>query len=121
MAIGPTSTSSSPGAASPSSSSRDRSGGFGHSRSRSFAVRRPQARIVELLLDLCDTAIEISPPALKESSQSTGDFRTQSPGSESRTSQVLQWQSPSTNTLDQEHGLALLCADTERVAKEKVE
>lgn len=121
LAIGPTSSSSSPGAASPSSSSRDRSGGFGHGRSRSFAVRRPQARIVELLLDLCDTAIEISPPALKESSSSTGEFRTQSPGSESRTSQVLQWQSPSTNTLDQEQGLAVLCADTERVAKEKVE
>ncbi|KAJ1331324.1 serine/threonine-protein kinase RIM15 [Microdochium nivale] len=121
LIIGPTSTSSSPGTASPSSSSRDRSGGFGHGRSRSFAVRRPQARIVELLLDLCDTSIEINPPALKESSQSTGEFRTQSPGSESRTSQVLQWQSPSTNTLDQEQGLAMLCADTERVAKQKVE
>ncbi|CAI4216830.1 unnamed protein product [Parascedosporium putredinis] len=34
---------------------------------------------------------------------------------------VMQWQSPSTNTLEQEHGLALLCADTERVAKSKVE
>ncbi|KAJ8121214.1 hypothetical protein ONZ43_g2280 [Nemania bipapillata] len=120
--IGPTSTTSSPGGASPTPSSRDRSTGFGHSRSRSFAVRRPQARIVELLLDLCDTAIEISPPAIKESaSQGTGELRTQSPQSESRISQVLQWQSPGSNTVEQEQGLALLCADTERVAKAKVD
>ncbi|KAI1113635.1 putative response regulator receiver RIM15p [Nemania sp. NC0429] len=120
--IGPTSSTSSPGGASPTPSSRDRSTGFGHSRSRSFAIRRPQARIVELLLDLCDTAMEISPPAIKESaSQGSGEFRTQSPQSESRISQVLQWQSPGSNTVEQEQGLALLCADTEKVAKDKVE
>lgn len=120
MPIGPTSSSQS----SPSSSSatsRERTG-FGHARGRSFAVRRPQARIVELLVDLCDTALEISSPAIKEtSSHMGGELRTQSPQSESRISQVMQWQSPSTNTLEQEHGLALLCADTERVAKSKVE
>lgn len=127
MPIGPSSsTSSSSGTASPgtpSGRSRDPStSGFGHSRARSFAVRRPQARIVELLLDLCDTAIEISTPAIKESpAQTPGEFRTQSPQSESRISQVMQWQSPSTNTLDQEQGLALLCADSERAAKAKVE
>ncbi|KAI0555235.1 putative response regulator receiver RIM15p [Xylaria curta] len=120
--IGPSSSTSSPGGASPTPSSRDRSTGFGHSRSRSFAVRRPQARIVELLLDLCDTAMEISPPAIKESpSQGSVELRTQSPQSESRISQVLQWQSPGSNTVEQEQGLALLCADTERVAKDKVE
>ncbi|KAK8088919.1 hypothetical protein PG997_003880 [Apiospora hydei] len=122
LSIGPTSTTSSPGTSSPAASSRDRSGTIGHHRSRSFAVRRPQARIVELLLDLCDTSIEVSTPAIKESgSQGSGEFRTQSPQSESRISQVLQWQSPGSNTLEQEQGLALLCADTERVAKEKVE
>lgn len=128
MSIGPSSsTSSSSGTASPGTPagrSRDSSSasGFGHSRQRSFAVRRPQARIVELLLDLCDTAIEISTPAIKEApAQTPGEFRTQSPQSESRLSQVLQWQSPSTNTLDQEQGLALLCADSERAAKAKVE
>ncbi|KAI0175634.1 hypothetical protein GGR52DRAFT_320835 [Hypoxylon sp. FL1284] len=122
LPIGPTSSTSSPGTASPTPSSRDRSTGFGHSRSRSFAVRRPQARIVELLLDLCDTAMEISTPAIKESSsQAVGEFRTQSPQSESRISQVLQWQSPGSNTLEQEQGLAALCAETEKVAKEKVE
>jgi serine/threonine-protein kinase RIM15 len=128
MPIGPnSSTSSSSGTASPGTpagrSSRDPStSGFGHARARSFAIRRPQARIVELLLDLCDTSIEISTPAIKEPSpQAPGEFRTQSPQSESRISQVMQWQSPSTNTLDQEQGLALLCADSERAAKAKVE
>ncbi|KAJ0114249.1 serine/threonine-protein kinase RIM15 [Diaporthe amygdali] len=126
MPIGPPqSSASSPGTSSPSTSgarSRERSSGFGHSRARSFAVRRPQARIVELLLDLCDTAIEISTPAIKESStQNPGEFRTQSPQSESRIGQVMQWHSPSTNTLEQEQGLAFLCADTERIAKAKID
>lgn len=126
MPIGPPpSSSSSPGTSSPTTTtarSRERSSGFGHARARSFAVRRPQARIVELLLDLCDTAMEISTPAIKDSSTpNPGEFRTQSPQSESRISQVMQWQSPSTNTLDQEQGLALLCADTERIAKAKVD
>ncbi|KAH8735446.1 hypothetical protein BGZ61DRAFT_341241 [Ilyonectria robusta] len=117
----PPSTQSSPGSSLPRS--RERSGGFGHARARSFAIRRPQARIVELLMDLCDTAIEVSTPAIKESStqQANGDFRTQSPQSESRISQVLHWQSPSTNTLEQEQGLALLCSDTEKVARSKVD
>ncbi|OAA63927.1 Serine/threonine-protein kinase domain protein [Cordyceps fumosorosea ARSEF 2679] len=101
--------------------SRDRTGGFGHSRGRSFAIRRPQARIVELLMDLCDTALEISNPTIKEHAHPDGEIRTQSPQSESRISQVLQWQSPSTNTLEQEQGLALLCADTEKAARNKVD
>lgn len=123
MSIGPPpSAQSSPGTS--LVRSRDRTGGFGHSRGRSFAIRRPQARIVELLMDLCDTAIEISSPAIKENASQQhddGDVRTQSPQSESRISQVLQWQSPSTNTLEQEQGLALLCADTEKVARAKVD
>ena len=130
MFIGPSSSpSSSSGTASPGTPagrSRERSAnpsGFGHARSRSFAVRRPQARIVELLLDLCDTAMEVNTPAIKESSTQNPEepFRTQSPQSESRVTQVMQWQSPSTNTLDQEHGLALLCADSESLAKAKVD
>lgn len=127
LAIGPpTSVNSSPGNSSPvpgavPGRSRERSSGFGHARARSFAIRRPQARIVELLLDLCDTAIEISTPAIKESSHAPGEFRTQSPQSENRITQVMQWETPGTNTLEQEQGLALLCADTEKAAKEKVE
>ncbi|TQS36033.1 hypothetical protein Golomagni_03528 [Golovinomyces magnicellulatus] len=92
-----------------------------YSRKNLFTIRRPLARIVELLLDLCDTSLEISTPAFKEVSNSLGEFRVQSPQSEGRISQVIQWQSPCTNALDEEQGLALLCADTERVAKAKVE
>lgn len=123
MPIGPPpSTQSSPGTS--LARSRERSGGFGHARARSFAIRRPQARIVELLMDLCDTAIEVSTPSLREGTaqqQEAGEFRTQSPQSESRISQVLHWQSPSTNTLEQEEGLALLCSDTEKAARAKVD
>jgi len=122
----PPSSNSSPGSGSPvpGARSRDRSSGFGHTRNRSFAVRRPQARIVELLLDLCDTALEISTPALKDNSANQaalGEFRTQSPQSESRIAQVMQWETPTTNTLEQEQGLALLCSDTEHVVKRKVD
>ena len=127
LPIGPSSnpsSSSDSGRASPAPSrSRDPSmSGLGHSRSRSFAVRRPLSRIVELILDLCDTAMEINTPAIKDSKTNPdGDFRTQSPQSESRISQVLGWQTPSSNTLEQEQGLAVLSADTENVARAKVD
>ncbi|KAL8810575.1 MAG: hypothetical protein Q9200_002474 [Gallowayella weberi] len=126
--IGPpsnTSPGSESGRSSPAPSrSRDPSvtGLGGHVRSRSFAVRRPLSRIVELVLDLCDTALEINTPAIKDlKAQEVGDFRTQSPLSESRISQVLGWQSPSSNTLEHEQGLALLSADTESAARAKVD
>ncbi|KAL4920773.1 hypothetical protein BDW62DRAFT_163970 [Aspergillus aurantiobrunneus] len=132
LPIGPSPTASAPSSGSVSTSSsapatpprsRDQSvSGAGHSRARSFAVRRPLARVVELILDLCDTALEINMPVLKEPRGDNGDeFRTMSPQSESRISQVLQWQSPSSNTLEQEQGLAALCMDTEQVAKSKVD
>jgi serine/threonine-protein kinase RIM15 len=128
LPIGPSPSSSVP-TSTPGSSpatpprSRDHStSGLGHGRGRSFAIRRPLARIVELVLDLCDTALEISTPALKETrADIMEDLRTLSPQSESRISQVLQWQSPSSNTLEQEQGLSALSADTERVAKAKVD
>ena len=126
LLIGPSSNSSpgsDSGRASPTvSRSRDPSvSGLGHSRSKSFAVRRPLSRIVELILDLCDTAMEISTPTVKESKTQGEDFRTQSPQSESRISQVLGWQTPSSNTLEQEQGLAALSADTEKLARAKVD
>lgn len=105
----------------PPSRSRDRnSTGFGHVRARSFAVRRPRARMVELLLDLCDTALEISTPAIKDSSaQAPGEFRTQTPQSESRIQQVWQWQSPVVS--EDEPGLSLLCIDSGRIALAKTD
>jgi serine/threonine-protein kinase RIM15 len=129
FAIGPASTTSSgpssgpsSGRASPASPARSQdraSSSFGHNRARSFAIRRPVARIVELVLDLCDTALEINTPALVQGRQQDGEFRTQSPQSENRISQVLQWNSPS--TVEQEQGLAVLCEDTSKLAKVKVE
>ncbi|KAJ5765968.1 uncharacterized protein N7511_003584 [Penicillium nucicola] len=132
LSIGPSPTSSAPSSGGVSSSnsapgtpprSRDHSAsGVMPNRPRSFTVRRPLARIVELVLDLCDTSLEISMPMIKESARTDGeDFRTLSPQSESRICQVLQWQSPSSNTLEQEQGLAALAADTEQVAKAKVD
>ena len=132
LLIGPASTAaSSPssgstsGSASPAAPGRSRERsrqGPSHTRTKSFAVRRPLARIVELVLDLCDTAIEIKTPVISETRQNSDDgFRTQSPGSESKISQVLGWQSPSSNTLDNEQGLAALSADTENLARAKID
>ena len=109
--------------ASPPSRSRERSGasGFGHHRARSFAVRRPLARIVELVLDLCDTALEVNTPAIKDNIRAASEIRTQSPQSENRISQVLQWQSPTSGSSDFSEGLKMLCEDTNRLAKAKID
>lgn len=123
LSIGPQSTTSS-GTASPGTPPpRSRDHSASGLRSRSFPARRPLVRIVELLLDLCDTAIEISTPAIKDGygTGELGTFRTQSPESEARITQVLQWQSPTTNTMDEEKGLALMCQDTEAAARSKVD
>ncbi|KAF4536577.1 PAS domain-containing protein [Lasiodiplodia theobromae] len=108
--------------ASPPSRSRDRSTGLGHRRARSFAVRRPLSRIVELVLDLCDTALEINTPAIKDTrGQFSTELRTQSPQSENRISQVLQWQSPNIGANDGEQGLSSLCEDTAKFCRAKVD
>lgn len=118
---GPSSGRSSPAAAAPRSRESSASG-LSHHRARSFAVRRPLARIVELVLDLCDTSMEISTPSIKDTkSHAPGEIRTQSPQSEGRIQQVLQWQSPSAGSLEHEQGLALLCEDTAQLARTKVE
>ena len=126
--IGPSNNSSpatDSGRATPGMASRSRDSsvsGLGHSRSKSFAVRRPLSKIVTLLVDLCDTALDISTPAIKPTKEEEeGNFRSQSPQSESRISQVLGWQTPSVATSDEEHGLAALIKDTENLASAKVE
>lgn len=107
-------------AASPVRSRSPSAAGSGHARARSFVVRRPLVRILELILDLCDTAIEINVPSLKDTKTNTeDDFKSQSPQSESRISQVIQWQPPSIS--DNEPGLAALSADTEKLARAKVD
>ncbi|KAK4545740.1 hypothetical protein LTR36_002694 [Oleoguttula mirabilis] len=96
--------------------------GLSHHRARSFAVRRPLSRIVELVLDLCDTAMEISTPSIKDTKlYEPGELRTQSPQSEGRIQQVLGWSSPGSTGYENEQGLALLCDETSQLAKSKVE
>ena len=103
--------------------SRERSGTVRqHNRARSFTVRRPVTRIIELVLDLCDTALEINIPALKDTrGADTGELRSQSPQSDARISQVNNWASPSVGALENEPGLALLCEDTGSLANAKVD
>ena len=128
LPLGP-SNSSSPGTdsvrASPLAATRSRESsvsGVGHSRSKSFAVRRPLSKVVTLLVDLCDTALDVSMPAIKPAKEEEeGNFRCQSPQSESRISQVLGWQTPSVATSDEEQGLAALIKDTETLASAKVD
>lgn len=129
MSIGPSNPTSGTdsGRGSPANVSRSRdsssSGGMGHSRGKSFTVRRPLYRVAELIMDLCDTAMEISTPAIKENKTQEdvdGEIRTQSPHSENLISQIMNWSSPSA-TLDQEPGLAMLATDTENMTRAKVE
>ena len=130
LPIGPSSTSTSTsgsdsGRISPATPPRSRdtsSSGLSHTRNKSFAVRRPLERVVELILDLCDTALEINVPAIKDvRSGPNGEFRAQSPQSESRIAQVSDWQTPGAGTLEQEQGLATLNADTENLSRAKVD
>ncbi|KAL6720778.1 rim15, signal transduction response regulator [Lecanora helva] len=115
------------GRVTPAARSRSRdssSSGLGHSRGKSFTVRRPLYRVAELIIDLCDTAMAINVPVLKEKKTedgTDGEIRTQSPHSESLISQIMQWSGPSANTLEQEPGLAALTTDTENLAQAKVE
>ncbi|CAD6570511.1 MAG: hypothetical protein ASARMPRED_003767 [Alectoria sarmentosa] len=131
LPIGPSPSSSGTdsGRASPAIPPRSRDSsnsglGHGHVRVKSFTVRRPLYRVAELVIDLCDTAMAINTPAIKENrnlADADGDIRTQSPHSESLISQILQWSSPSASTLEHEQGLAALTADTENLARAKVE
>lgn len=121
----PPSSAASSGTASPTnrlSRSREQStSGLGHVRTRSVAARRPLTRVVELVLDLCDTAIDIDISANRDPSSIKGEVAAQTSKVDASIRQVLHWQSPGTNTLEQERGLAVLCADTERAARAKVE
>lgn len=131
LPIGPSPSSSGTdsGRASPAIPPRSRDSsssglGHGHVRVKSFTVRRPLYRVAELVIDLCDTAMAINTPAIKENrnlADADEDIRTQSPHSESLISQILQWSSPSASTLEHEQGLAALTADTENLARAKVE
>ncbi|KAK9448190.1 uncharacterized protein V1518DRAFT_452928 [Limtongia smithiae] len=83
---------------------------------------RSPFRTVEMLMDLCDLALEIKTPALRDSDPALlGDggfqIRVNSPDSESRLKKVMSFQSPSSFDSD---GMAALCHDTEKIAKNKI-
>ncbi|KAK9365803.1 hypothetical protein V1509DRAFT_598632 [Lipomyces kononenkoae] len=85
---------------------------------------RSPVRTVEMLLDLCDMSLLVNVPALRDNDyrESDGDggyqIHVHSPESESRLKQVLSWRMPTTV---EGEGLVLLCRDTERIAKSKIE
>lgn len=90
--------------------------------------KRSPIRIMELLLELCDMALQINVPDInkitsldeeEEASNTKSDriIRIHSPHSETKIHQVLDWSSPS--TLD-DPALTLLCKDTEAYCRTKV-
>src|SRR5579859_2851745 len=89
-------------------------------RRRTDPFKQQSLRILSLLEDLCNTALEISRPAIKDDDQNIPieEMRLQSPTSENRMVQVIEWQPP-TNVEDE--GLALLCQDTLALAQAKVD
>ena len=88
-------------------------------RKRLDPSKQPSLRIISLLEDLCNIALEINRPAIKDEDQNVPieEMRLQSPTSESRMIQVLEWQAPT----PEDEGLASLCQDSFAVAQAKVD
>lgn len=88
-------------------------------RRRPDPSKQASLRLLTRLEDLCTTALDISRPAVKDEDQNVPieDMRLQSPTSESRMIQILEWQSPT----PEDEGLALLCQDTLALSQAKVE
>ncbi|KAK9455353.1 hypothetical protein V1511DRAFT_458845 [Dipodascopsis uninucleata] len=88
-----------------------------------FSAKKSPMRVIELLIDLCDMAMEVSTPSLRDTNTLTEDreggyqIRVHSPHSESCLRKVLSWNNPTV----EDEALELLCRDTERVAKSKIE
>lgn len=69
--------------------------------------RTSNVRVVEILLDYCDLAIDINTPAIPEDDGNDVFGRIQSPDSQIRISQVQEWEKPTIEN----PGLDLLCQD----------
>ncbi|OLL22743.1 Serine/threonine-protein kinase ppk18 [Neolecta irregularis DAH-3] len=91
----------------------------GSSRSRHSIGRRSHTRTLEVLLDLCDTAIDISTPAIKDEYANVPIelLRVQSPESEKRINQIIEWQMPNV----EDPGVQALCVDTLACARAKID
>lgn len=81
--------------------------------------KRSPVKLMELLVELCDLAVEIKSPEVRSPEYSTvnADVRIHSPQSESRIHRVLNWISPHI----EDPGMALLCEDTIKYARQKVD
>lgn len=81
--------------------------------------KRSPIKLMELLVELCDLAVDINNPELRTAEDVNGnsDVRTHSPQSESKIHRVLNWTSPNI----EDPGLLLLCEDTVNFARQKVE
>jgi serine/threonine-protein kinase RIM15 len=88
-------------------------------RKRPDPSKQQSLRLLSLLEDLCNIALEISRPSIKDDDPNIPieEMRLQSPTSESRMVQIIDWQSPT----PEEEGLALLCQDTLTLAQTKVD
>lgn len=81
--------------------------------------KRSPIKLMELLLELCDLAVDINNPEIRAAdiANNNAEIRTHSPQSESKIHRVLNWITPHV----EDHGLALLCEDTVKYARQKVD
>ena len=86
---------------------------------RSLYDRSSQIDLVEMLMDICDIALDINMPSIREEDHSMipEEMRLQSPPSENRINEVMRWSAPNSN----DPALALLIQDTYSVVNTKVD
>lgn len=77
--------------------------------------KRSPIKLMELLIELCDLAVDINSPEIR--SHHSPEGRIHSPQSESRIHRILNWVSPNVD----DPALSLLCEDTVKYARQKVE
>lgn len=78
--------------------------------------KRSPVKLMELLIELCDMGVDINRPEIRSESVSV-DGRIHSPQSESKIHRVLNWVTPHVD----DPALALLCEDTIKYARQKVD
>lgn len=81
--------------------------------------KRNPARVLNMLIEVCDMALEIHTPEINNSEV----FHIHSPKSETRIHQILDWSSNAmskSSSISDHPGMALLAQDTENLAKAKV-
>lgn len=93
--------------ASPKPSHGSNPGSPSHAFGRPEKQRKLQIRVVELLLDYCDLAIDVNTPAIPEDDSGDVFSRIQSPDSQARITQIQAWQQPAF----EDHSLTPLCSD----------